>query len=79
MMSRQTAQGLMLSRREKQLIEGLVRGLSDKELALELSLSRHTVRSYLKRLFVELGVRNRTQAAVVSMHSELSTRVLGRD
>lgn len=73
-MARLTAQGLILSRREQQLIEGLSRGLSDKELALELSLSRHTVRSYLKRLFLELGVHNRTQAAVRSIQAEVETR-----
>lgn len=69
-MARQTAQGLVLSRREQQVMDGLVRGLSDKEMARELSLSRHTVRSYMKRLFLELGVHNRTQAAVVSLHVE---------
>jgi len=69
-MARRSKAGYVLSRREQQLIDGLVRGLSDKELACELSLSRHTVRSYLKRLYLELGVHNRTQAVVVSLHVE---------
>ena len=69
-MARRSDAGYVLSRREQQLMDGLVRGLSDKELACELSLSRHTVRSYLKRLYLELGVHNRTQAVVVSLDVE---------
>lgn len=50
-----------LSRRQRQLILMLDRGLSNREIAAELGLSEHTVKVHLWRLFRRLGVNSRTQ------------------
>ena len=50
-----------LSKRQKQLIVMLDRGLSNRDIAAELSISEHTVKVHLWRLFRRLGVKSRTQ------------------
>lgn len=50
-----------LSKRQKQLIIMLDRGLSNREIAEELGISEHTVKVHLWRLFRRLGVKSRTQ------------------
>ena len=50
-----------LSKRQKQLIVMLDRGLSNREIAEELGISEHTVKVHLWRLFQRLGVKSRTQ------------------
>src|SRR5437763_726298 len=50
-----------LSKRQKQLIVMLDRGLSNRESADELGISEHTVKVHLWRLFRRLGVKSRTQ------------------
>ena len=50
-----------LSKRQKQLIIMLDRGLSNRDIATELNISEHTVKVHLWRLFRRLGVKSRTQ------------------
>jgi DNA-binding NarL/FixJ family response regulator len=50
-----------LSKRQKQLILMLDRGLSNRDIAAELNISEHTVKVHLWRLFRRLGVKSRTQ------------------
>ncbi len=50
-----------LSKRQKQLILMLDRGLSNRDIASELNISEHTVKVHLWRLFRRLGVKSRTQ------------------
>src|SRR4051812_29942215 len=50
-----------LSKRQKQLIVMLDRGLSNREIADELGIGEHTVKVHLWRLFPRLGVKSRTQ------------------
>jgi len=50
-----------LSKRQKQLIVMLDRGLSNRDIAAELSIREHTVKVHLWRLFRRLGVKSRTQ------------------
>ena len=52
---------IKLSKRQKQLIVMLDRGLSNREIADELGISEHTVKVHLWRLFRRLGVKSRTQ------------------
>lgn len=53
-----------LSPREKQILELLVEGLIDKEIAHELGISRETVRTHLSKIYQKLQVRSRTEAVV---------------
>jgi DNA-binding CsgD family transcriptional regulator len=53
-----------LSPRERQVIELLLVGLTNKEIAGELDVSVHAVKFHLGSIFRKLGVHNRTQAAL---------------
>ncbi|GLY97295.1 helix-turn-helix transcriptional regulator [Actinoplanes sp. NBRC 103695] len=48
-----------LTPREQQVTRAVARGLSSHEIAVELFLSPHTVRDYLKTIFVKVGVTSR--------------------
>jgi DNA-binding NarL/FixJ family response regulator len=50
-----------LSKRQKQLIVMLDRGLSNRDIAAEFDISEHTVKVHLWRLFRRLDVKSRTQ------------------
>ena len=54
-----------LTARERQALEALCRGLSNKEMARELSLHEATVKLHVRTLCRKLGARNRTQAALM--------------
>jgi DNA-binding NarL/FixJ family response regulator len=53
-----------LSQREREVLELLVQGLPNKLIARRLEISDKTVKSHLTRIFRELDVTDRTQAAL---------------
>jgi DNA-binding NarL/FixJ family response regulator len=53
-----------LTPRQRQVLRGIRRGLSNEQIATELESSIHTIRAHVATIFVLLGVTNRTQAAV---------------
>jgi two-component system NarL family response regulator len=53
-----------LSAREMDVLQLLIRGRSNKEIGSALYVSEDTVKAHLKTLFVKLGVRDRTEAAI---------------
>lgn len=55
---------LRLSPREQQIMDLLVKGEGNKQIAFALGLCEGTVKEYNHRLFKKLGVQNRTQAVV---------------
>lgn len=56
-----------LSQREMEVLELLVKGRSNKEIADALGLTEAAVKFRLKGLFVKLGVRDRTEAVVSAL------------
>lgn len=56
-----TAAAVQLTRREQQVLQGLVRGLSNNQIAQEAEIASTTVRDYVSRLCRRLGAANRTQ------------------
>jgi DNA-binding NarL/FixJ family response regulator len=52
-----------LSKRQKQLLVMLDKGLSNRDIAEELQISEHTVKVHLWRLFRRLNVKSRSQAS----------------
>ncbi|MDQ8188015.1 response regulator transcription factor [Pelagicoccus sp. SDUM812002] len=56
-----------ITEREREVLEALVKGRSNKEIASSLSISDETVKSHLKTLFQKLRVRDRTEAAIASI------------
>jgi DNA-binding NarL/FixJ family response regulator len=53
-----------LSQREREVLHALVEGLPNKLIARRLEISEKTVKSHLTRIFRELDVTDRTQAAL---------------
>lgn len=51
-----------LSPRERNLLEALSKGLTNRELSKELGISENTVKFHLSNLFEKLDVKNRAQA-----------------
>lgn len=56
-----------LSPREKEILEMLSKGYSNKEIADKLSLSIETIRSYLKNVYEKMHVRSRSEAVAKYM------------
>lgn len=53
-----------INEKEKEIIELVAEGMSNKEIAQELFLSEGTVRNYLSLILEKLNLRDRTQLAV---------------
>lgn len=51
-----------LSSREKEVLDLVIQGLNNKEIAQELYISEHTVKNHLTKIFQKLNVPDRTQA-----------------
>lgn len=58
------AQRQQLTERERDVLEALIKGRSNKEIASSLCIAEDTVKSHLKTLFTKLHVRDRTGAAI---------------
>ena len=61
-----------LSRREREVLQLVARGESNKRVAAALGLSEGTVKSYLSGVFEKLGVGDRTQAALWAVRHGLA-------
>ncbi|RLQ88860.1 response regulator transcription factor [Notoacmeibacter ruber] len=60
-----------LTDRELQVLEGLVKGQSNKEIARELALQEVTIKLHVKTLCRKLDAKNRTQAAIIAKEEGL--------
>lgn len=52
-----------LTKIEKEIIDLLIQGKSNKEIALAINKSQGTIKNYIEVLFVKFEARNRTQLA----------------
>jgi DNA-binding NarL/FixJ family response regulator len=59
----------LLSVRERQVIQHLAGGMTNREIAHTLKLSPHTVKNYLFRIFDKLGVSSRTELLYLTMNN----------
>jgi DNA-binding NarL/FixJ family response regulator len=62
-----------LSGREREILSALVAGRSNTEIGAALFISEKTVRNSLTRIFEKLGVKTRTQAAVLARDRGFTT------
>ncbi len=53
-----------LTRREREVLSQVAKGISNQEVARNLSISELTVKTHLTRIFTKLAVRNRTAATL---------------
>ena len=65
--------GPRLSDREQQVLALVVDGLPNKLIARRLGISERTVKAHLTRIFEQLGVTDRTQAALWAQRHGLVT------
>lgn len=63
--------GSDLTRRQDEVLRLMVRGLSNKEIAHELTVSETTVKSHVTGILRKLGVSDRTQAVVKAIREQL--------
>lgn len=59
--------GLDLTSRELEVLTLIVKGLSNKDIAMALSISEGTVKTHVNNIFSKLGVNDRTQAATTAI------------
>ena len=56
-----------LSAREVQVLELIVQGLANKQIAYSLGIAEHTVKNHVKSILSKLSVQDRTQAATAAI------------
>lgn len=62
----------LLSAREREVVQYLAAGMTNREIAKALRLSPHTVKNYLFRIFDKLGVSTRTELLFLTMNGSRS-------
>jgi DNA-binding NarL/FixJ family response regulator len=62
-----------LTEREREVLAGVGRGLSNNEIAAEIHISPATARTYVSRMLTKLGARDRAQLVVIAYETGLVT------
>jgi two-component system, NarL family, nitrate/nitrite response regulator NarL len=60
----EVATNAILSKREQDVVRCLAQGFSNREIAVKLGLTEHTVKNYLFRIFEKLGVSSRVEVVL---------------
>jgi DNA-binding NarL/FixJ family response regulator len=63
-----------LTKREAAVVHLTAEGLSNREIAQQLSLTEHTVKNYLFKVFDKLGVSNRVELVLSCLQQEENAR-----
>src|SRR5579864_7519609 len=59
----------LLTPREEQVVALVAQGLSNRQIAIELNLSEHTVKKYLFRIFEKLGISSRVELVLYAVNN----------
>ncbi len=62
-----------LTLREREVLEMMMEGLSNKEIAAHLNISTHTVKFHISSILGKLGASTRTEAAAIGLRRGLIT------
>jgi DNA-binding NarL/FixJ family response regulator len=62
----------ILTAREVEIVRGVARGLSNREIGEELFISEGTVKTHLHTIFEKLSIRSRMQLAAYARENELT-------
>ena len=60
-----------LTARQKEILEGLTRGLTNKDIAKSLHIREDRVKEHVNAIFEKLGAANRTEAVAIAMRKQL--------
>ena len=66
---------ISLSIKEQQILEGVEKGLTNKAIAINLSMSQRTIEYNLTKIFSKLGVNSRTEALMKAREFGLLSRL----
>ncbi|MEP7059379.1 MAG: response regulator transcription factor [Actinomycetota bacterium] len=58
-----------LSKREREILQKVANGSTTKQVASELGISPHTVKTHLERIFEKLGANDRAQAVAIAIRT----------
>ncbi|MFI7676244.1 response regulator transcription factor [Actinophytocola sp. NPDC049390] len=72
MANREPAQDAGLSDRECDVLALVAQGMSNAEIARDLTVSEHTVKSHMQNLLAKLGLRNRIHAVIYAYQTGLA-------
>lgn len=61
-----------LSRREREVLSYLTKGMSNKEIAEKLQVTNRTVKAHVSKILLKMGVADRTQAVVKALSTKNS-------
>lgn len=61
------AKVLLLTKREREVLVQVAKGMNNKEIASSLNITERTVKNHLYSIFRKLGVFDRTQAALFAV------------
>jgi len=59
-----------LTPREQEILQLIAQGASNREIAQSLYLAEKTVRNHVTNILSRLGLRDRTQAAIVALQQQ---------
>jgi DNA-binding NarL/FixJ family response regulator len=58
-----------LSKREREILQRVADGATTKQVATDLGISPHTVKTHLERIFEKLGANDRAQAVAIAIRT----------
>lgn len=61
----------LLSNREIQILKGIAKGMTNKEIAEDLYISEKTVKNYATSVFRKIGVKDRVKATIYAINNHI--------
>ena len=58
-----------LTEREKEILNYIIKGFTNKQIGETLHLSSHTIKIYVENILYKFNVKNRLQAAIIGIKS----------
>jgi DNA-binding CsgD family transcriptional regulator len=58
-----------LSKREREILQKVADGATTRQVASDLGISPHTVKTHLERIFEKLGANDRAQAVAIAIRT----------